>query len=503
MRNTVSESYRILIVDDDFEQVELISLFLSFSGFTEVDSAGNLEGLWGLLEATHYDVILLDYMLPDGTGLQVLNELSIRGHQVPVIMITGQGDEHIAARAIQHGALDYLIKKDSYLETLPALIRKVIHTNKLQISIQHSEKQIRYQALLMNNVRDAVVVWDLDGSITYWNLAAEALFGWRAEERLGVPVSNVYLQAFEPPIQPMEKNENTARHIERRCRTREGRDIWVSSQITALYDESTTNQLIGYMDVVHDITERKQMERQFQVTQMQFAQAARLATISEMASGVAHQIYNPLTTIIADSQLLLHKLPLEAPGRDSAEAIEQAGWRIQGAVQRLLEFSRPASSTMEFLAVNQTIENAISLVGAHIEAVGVEIETRLATNLPLIQGNVRQLEDLWVNLLLLARDAARAQHQHKIRIHTTRGNNGFLLVEISDNGRPIPACQIASLFEPEFTGSVEGRGTGLELSICREIVRQHNGQITATSMPGETTVSVSLPATHSISPESA
>jgi len=497
MGSTVSEASRILIVDDDFEQVEMISLFLNYCGFLEVDSAGNLESLWGLLETVHYDVILLDYMLPDGTGLQVLNELSTRGHQVPVIMITGQGDERIAARAIQHGALDYLIKGDDYLETLPVLIRKAIHTNKLQLSIQRSEKQIRYQALLLSNVRDAVVVWDLDGSITYWNLAAEELFGWRADERLGCAVSKVYLQAFEPPIQLLEEYENTARHIERRCRIRDGRNIWVSSQITALYDISTTDQLIGYMDVVHDITERKQMEHQIQATQMQLVQAARLATIGEMASGIAHQIYNPLTTIIADAQLLLQELPQDVPGHDSAEAIEQAGWRLQSVVQRLLEFSRPASSTLEFLAVNRTIENAISLVGAHIEAVGVEIETCLAINLPLIHGNVRQLEDLWVNLLLLARDATQAEHTHKIQIRTSHGKDGFLLVEIGDNGRPIPDYQLASLFEPDFTGSVVARGSGLELSICREIVRQHNGQISAKCMPdGETIVSVSLPAMH-------
>lgn len=378
MGNTISESYRILIVDDDFEQVEMICLFLSLSGFVEVDSVGNLESLWGLLAESRYDIILLDYMLPDGTGLQALEELSKRGHQVPVIMITGQGDERIAAQAIQRGALDYLIKGEDYLETLPALIRKA----------------------------------------------------------------------------------------------------------------------------VHDITERKQMERQNQTTQIQLAQAARSATIGEMASGIAHAIFNPLTTIIADSQLLLHQLPQDAAGRDSAEAIEQAGWRLQSVVQRLLEFSRPANSTLELIAVNQTIENAISLVGAHIEAVGVEIETCLEENLPQIQGNERQLEDLWVNLLLLARDAAHTERTKKIRIRSNYARNGSLLVEVCDNGRPIPADQIASLFEPDFIGSADGRGTGLELSICREIVRQHHGQIAATSMPnGETIVSVSLPAMQPISSE--
>jgi len=379
MGNTIPDSYRILIVDDDFEQVEMITLFLNFNGFQKVDSAKDLESLWKLLSSEQYDIILLDYMLPDGTGLQVLDGLSQRGHQVPVIMITGLGNERIAVQAMQQGAQDYLIKGEDYLETLPALIHKV----------------------------------------------------------------------------------------------------------------------------VQDLMERKQMESQIQANHVQLTQAARLATIGEMASGIAHQIYNPLTTIIADAQLLLHELPQDHTGRESAKAIEQAGWRLQNAVQRLLEFSRPAASTLELLDVNQTIENAISLVGAHIEAAGIEIETCLEDKLPQIQGNVRQLEDLWVNLLLLARDAARAEHGNNIRVRTQLTSNGTLLVEVCDNGRPIPADQIASIFEPDFISPADGRGTGLELSICREIVRQHNGQITTTSLPeGETIVSVSLPGLQPISPDS-
>ena len=378
MGNTVSESHRILIVDDDIEQVEMITLFLNFKGFQNVDSAKNLESLWRLLDSEKYDIILLDYILPDGTGLQVLDGLSQRGHQIPVIMITGLGNERIAVQAIQRGAQDYLIKGEDFLESLPALIRKV----------------------------------------------------------------------------------------------------------------------------VHDLMERKQVERQTQANHLQLTQAARLATIGEMASGIAHQIYNPLTTIIADAQLLLHELPQDHTGRESAEAIEQAGWRLQNAVQRLLEFSRPAASTLELVDVNQTIESAISLVGAHIETVGVEIEIYLESNLPQIRGNVRQLVDLWVNLLLLAREAAQAERGNKIWIRTQLTNKSSLLVEVCDNGRPIPADQIASIFDPDFIGSPDGRGTGLELSICREIVRQHNGQIKATSLPeGETIVSVSLPGMQPISPE--
>ena len=99
-----------------------------------------------------------------------------------------------------------------------------------------------------------------------------------------------------------------------------------------------------------------------QAAQSQLIQSARMATIGEVASGVAHQIYNPLTTIIADAQILLRSLAEDHPGRESAEAIEQAGWRLQQVVQRLMEFSRPAGETLEPVSVIQTIQSAISLV---------------------------------------------------------------------------------------------------------------------------------------------
>jgi signal transduction histidine kinase len=257
------------------------------------------------------------------------------------------------------------------------------------------------------------------------------------------------------------------------------------------------------MDVSRDITARKQLEAQIQAAQTQLAQAARLAAIGELASGVAHQISNPLTTVIAEAQILLRTLERDQTARESAEAIERAGWRAQGAVQRLLDFSRPASPMQEALVINETIQHALTLVGGQIENAGVTLQLELAPNLPGIQGNARQIEDLWVNLLLMARDATADSQPHRITVRsgvaramaTAAGAVAGVRVDVNDDGALIPAEQLASIFEPDFTGPTAGRGTGLELSICREIVRQHRGQIQAASAPGQgTTFTVILPA---------
>lgn len=231
-----------------------------------------------------------------------------------------------------------------------------------------------------------------------------------------------------------------------------------------------------------------------QAAQAKLAQTARLAAIGELASGVAHQISNPLTTIIADAQILLNTLPDVHPGRESAKAIEKAGWRTQQVVQRLMEFARPTADTLETLCLNQTIENALMLVGAAISSAGVSLDVDLSQPSPDIIGNARQLEDLWVNLLLLARDATADGEKHTISIHTWSGKAGMVMVEIHDDGKTIPPHQVEKIFEPNFVGPVGGRGTGMELSICQEIVRQHRGHIEAHSESGKgTTFRVQFP----------
>jgi two-component system cell cycle sensor histidine kinase/response regulator CckA len=385
-------------------------------------------------------------------------------------------------------------------------VEKAARTHQLYVSAQRSLEQIRYQALLLDNVLDAVVVWDLDGRITFWNRSAERLFGRTAAESLNQPAAQCYWPAFAPPIEPLPTDMNLV-DVERRYAIQPGKEIWVSSNLTALHTPS--GEPLGYMDVSRDITARKQLEAQVQAAQTQLAQAARLAAIGELASGVAHQISNPLTTVIAEAQILLRALQPDQTARESAEAIERAGWRAQGAVQRLLDFSRPASTMQETLAINETVQHALTLVGGQIENAGVTLLLELAPNLAGIQGNARQIEDLWVNLLLMARDATADSRPHRIVVRSspararTPGSNGCagVQVDVNDDGALIPADQLASIFEPDFTGPTAGRGTGLELSICREIVRQHHGQIQATSAPGQgTTFTVILPAIAGVVP---
>ncbi len=622
-RSIVSDLYHILAVEDDQNQAELVTELLQVSGPFAVDWVDSLHALWERLPLRPYDAILLDYRLPDGTGLEALDGLRRRGYDTPVVMITGQGDERLAVQAMQLGAKDYLVKGSNDLHKLPALIQNTIREHHLERSVHRSVEQIRYQALLLNNVRDAVVVWSREGRITYWNPAADRLLGLTGKELLGKPVEEAYLGLFTPSVRVPPVDGTSGMEIERQYRRTDGSIIWVSSRVSTLRDFGAGNRLIGYMDVCRDITERKRaeqalvlsreryalataaarvgvwdwnletnefyidpslkrllgyneeeipdrfeawiahideedqstvrqaaednirglssefaiehrmlhrdgsvrwiavkgrtirsnagkpvrmvgtasditqrklMEAQIQAAHAQLTQTARLAAIGELASGVAHHINNPLTTIIAESQLLLQALPQENPTREMAEAIVAAGWRVQRAVAQLIEFSRPDTNTITELLVNETIQTALDLVGGQFQAGTTQLEINLQPSLPNLRGNARQMVDLWVNLLMLARDATNDGLVHRISVRSEQAPAGNIQVEICDDGKPIPADELATLFEPNFLRSPGGRGNGIELNICQEIVRQHGGEICAhSSAERGTMIRVSFP----------
>ncbi|MEK7327259.1 MAG: GAF domain-containing protein [Chloroflexota bacterium] len=229
--------------------------------------------------------------------------------------------------------------------------------------------------------------------------------------------------------------------------------------------------------------------------QAQLIQAARLSAVGELAAGVAHQINNPLTTIIADAQLLLKSIGREHPGYDSADAIVQAGWRAQRVVQRLLNFSRPDEGEYVPTDVNATVLNALDLVRVHMERNGTQIQVNLASDLPAVLANGHYLEEVWINLLMNARDALVEDRPGEILL-TSRLAPGGQAVEVAvkDNGRGISAADQEHIFALFFTTKGRNRGNGLGLPVCQSIIHNHGGEISfASAVDQGTSFVVRLP----------
>jgi PAS domain S-box-containing protein len=251
---------------------------------------------------------------------------------------------------------------------------------------------------------------------------------------------------------------------------------WVESKIKPTCD--VNGNVIRLDGLSIDITERRR--------------AARLAAAGEVSTGIAHQINNPLTTVIIESHLLLKQFDPDDPRATTAAEIKDAAYRAANIVQRLLNVGRIHSEQTTSLDIHGSLQQALKLVRPQMQLQEIELSCEF-TEAPLpVVGAAEQLQDVWINLLLNARDAVLCRAQGQIQVSTHVQDEIWAVVTISDNGEGISEENIGRIFDPFFT--TKANGTGLGLPLCFEAVQNHHGQLQVSSVPGEGTIfKVKLP----------
>ena len=226
-------------------------------------------------------------------------------------------------------------------------------------------------------------------------------------------------------------------------------------------------------------------------------ESAKLAAIGELAASVAHEINNPLTVILAHSNLLLRQLPSDAPARKRVSTIEAEATRAGKIVRDLLSFARRREAKREQVSVHELLDRAIELLGPKLTGGRVEIERVFDRSLPAIAGDRDQLTQVFLNLITNALDAMEGGGRLVLQtgIHQEDDGQTMVGVSVSDTGQGISPEHRARIFEPFYTTKSDGRGTGLGLSVSLGIVRMHGGSIEVESKLGHgTTMRVTLPA---------
>jgi signal transduction histidine kinase len=226
-------------------------------------------------------------------------------------------------------------------------------------------------------------------------------------------------------------------------------------------------------------------------TQDRLVQTARLSAMGELAAVVAHQINNPLTTIVVDTELMLMDASPDSRQYDTLMAVSRAGKRAAGVAKRLLAIARPddPDAPSELIDVPDTIVGVLSLVKTHIERDRIRILSNVPeTPVPPVRAVRGQLDDVWLNLLLNAHDALMGRANAQIGIDLTYDeHNPEIEVIVWDNGPGIPDEIKNQIFNPFFTTKPVGEGTGLGLHICRQVIERVGGQISVESEPGQGT----------------
>jgi signal transduction histidine kinase len=229
---------------------------------------------------------------------------------------------------------------------------------------------------------------------------------------------------------------------------------------------------------------------ELRTAQKQLLQSEKLATIGQMAAGIAHELNTPLTYIMGNLELLETQSATPAQ-KEMLASIALGAERITSLAQRLLAFSRPAQEEPVELSVNDVVERSLELCHYQVLKGGVQLRRDLSASLPTIKGVPNQLEMALINLVV---NAVHAMEGGGVLQVTTAAKEGQVEISVADTGKGIPAELQPTIFEPFVTTKPEGRGTGLGLSTVLMIVERHKGHIEFTSTPAKgTTFRISLP----------
>jgi PAS domain S-box-containing protein len=239
------------------------------------------------------------------------------------------------------------------------------------------------------------------------------------------------------------------------------------------------------LGVAVDVTKRRRDRKELQRQREALLRSERLATIGELLGGVAHELNNPLTVILGQASLLTQMVP-EGPLADRARRIQEAAERAARIVQTFLVVVRDTPLAREEVSLNRVVGEVVQLLAYQLRVATVKIVLELSDALPVVWGDPHQLHQVVVNLLTNAYHAVRSSAPpRRIRLSTTFDlERARVALEVTDSGPGIPKAIRPRIFEPFFTTKPIGVGTGLGLSVCRDILREHHGTIALVDTPG-------------------
>jgi len=274
-----------------------------------------------------------------------------------------------------------------------------------------------------------------------------------------------------------------------------------SGDLTASVSFARRNDEIGdlgrnFNHMVQQLRESREEIERLHRTQM--SRAEHFATLGELATGLAHEIRNPLAGIAGVIEIIGRDLPTTSPARLVVKDVRQEIARINHIVTDLLQTARPHPPKVRKSDLNTTVEHAVMLGRQQALAKSVDITLRKDTSLPEVEHDSDQIHQVLLNLLLNALQAIDQKGKIAVTLERRASN---AVIEVADNGRGIPADHLPNIFRPFFT--TKGDGTGLGLSLARRIVEDHQGRIDVTSTVGKgTTFAVVLPLQRAATPAS-
>lgn len=485
----------VLVIDDERLVRDFCVEVLSSAGFRVLSAKDAQEGL-RLVKEEPIGVILLDVMMPEMSGIEALKFLREVAPEVPVIMITAYSTQSRVIDSLRSGAYDFLPKPFETQDLLHS-VRKAMERHQLlqenRELMQRLEEKVKEQTVelakgkqLMENVlaymASGLLVVDLEGRITMVNRPGAETLRLPQEELLGRKLLGLFPDAME-----LLKVQNGQRELN--LLLQDGSFIPLGFINSYLLDPRGRQE--GVIILFRDLSEIKKLQEEIR-------RKDRLATIGEVAAGVAHEIRNPLFGISSVAQILVREVAFDQAHRELVSAMLSEIKRLNTLVEDLLLYGRPSKLNLHQEDLNQIWEEILGLSADKLAEGGLHVRKELDRGLPLLLLDGHKIRQVFLNLLKNAMEATppggTITLRTKVRgkelgvrgqeetFHSSPLTPRWVEISVEDTGLGIAPENVERIFDLFFT--TKASGSGLGLPICRRIIEDHGGRILVWSEKG-------------------
>jgi len=384
--------------------------------------------------------------------------------------------------------IDVTLRNPLDLVALITFLGTALVITSLMAKGRKSFEVLREQASLLNLTHDTVFVRDTSDVITYWNRGAEERYGWKREEAVGKISHQLMQTIFPAPLEEINAELlRTGRWDGELVHTaRDGTQVIVASRWSLQRDKQGLPAAI--LETNNNITEQKRAEEALRQAQAELAHVTRVTTLGELAASIAHEVNQPLSGIITNSNACIRWLAGDSPNLDEArEAIRRIlrdGNRASDVISRIRALVSKTDTEKSRLDVNAAIQEVAALAQGEVGRNKVALRTELAHDLPPVLGDRVQLQQVILNLVMNGVEAMAsvADRPRELLIYSHQDGSDKILVAVRDSGTELHSENLDRFFEPFF--STKPKGMGMGLAISRSIIESHGGRLWAVPNDG-------------------
>ncbi|WP_457329762.1 response regulator [Rhizobacter sp. P5_C2] len=508
----MSMPVNILVVEDSEDDARLVTRVLSRGGFTPTcRRVQSLAALQEAFEQERWDAVLSDFRMPQFSGIDALNAFRARDLDIPFIFVSGTIGEEIAVEAMKAGASDYVMKQN--LARLAPVLKRELAQAVIRAEHRQAQRELELSRDRYMDLYELAPVGYLtlaaDGRIEQLNLNGADMLGVRRDASTGLQ--------FTAFLNPVER-ERWAAHFERVLLdgTRQRLEIALQRpgteplhvQLDCMREAATSSGegQAGVRVAITDIHERKEAESELIRYETQLRHSQKMESIGTLAGGIAHDFNNIVGAILGNSALALEAVGADHPAGALLREVHKASMRARMLVRQILTFSRREPQELQTQSLQPVVDETHQLLRATLPA-GIDLQTRIADDVPQVQADATQVQQVLMNLctnawhalqggvgrICIGLDGVVLDSPTCQRLGGLRpGRHAHLWV--SDDGVGMDNATRERIFEPFFTTKPVGQGTGLGLSVAHGIVVAHHGAIEVESAPGVgTTLHLYLP----------